>query len=114
MKEEYQNEITKSLGITIEKQKENAKTLGISLSDFQNKMMPSYEIMAKALEANNDPNHDPYEGWTREEIRHFEDKFHKQPLVGTFTDAPITTTAEIDAEFEQAFKGKTFEELFDD
>ena len=93
---------------------ENARALGMELDEYKEMMKPIDESILKDIELKNDPNHNPYEGWTREEIRHFEDKFHKQPLVGTFTDAPITTTAEIDAEFEQAFKGKTFEELFDD
>lgn len=92
----------------------NAALCEMTLEEYESHMKTHDDFYEKIVEANNDPNHNPYEGWTREEIRHFEDKFHKQPLVGTFTDAPITTTAEIDAEFERAFKGKTFEELFDD
>ena len=92
----------------------NAALCKMTLEEYELLTKKHDHLYEKIVEANNDPNHNPYEGWTREEIRHFEDKFHKQPLVGTFTDAPITTTAEIDAEFERAFKGKTFEELFDD
>lgn len=95
------------------KEIENSRMLGISIEEYlENKK--EHDLFLAMIALNDDPNHNPYEGWTSEEIRHFEDKFHKQPLVGTFTDAPITTTAEIDAEFERAFKGKTFEELFDD
>lgn len=93
---------------------DNAKALKMDVDQYKELMKRFEDSHAEMFATNNDPNHNPYEGWTREEIRHFEDKFHKQPLVGTFTDAPITTTAEIDAEFERAFKGKTFEELFDD
>jgi hypothetical protein len=99
---------------TITELQNNAKLCGMTLAEYEAVKKQHLDEITEMIAANNASNHNPYEGWTREEIRHFEDKFHKQPLVGTFTDAPITTTAEIDAEFERAFKGKTFEELFDD
>ncbi len=80
----FQNDNTKKLGITIAQQKENAKLCGDTLEEYQKSMNPHYEVMVKILAAEqyqkDNPDYNPYEGWTQEEIDHYEDKFFHQPF----------------------------------
>lgn len=82
--EQFQNENAKRLGITVADQMEDAKLCGKTLEEFQKFMIPHYELMVRDLDRElflkDNPDYNPYEGWTQEEIDHFEDKFFKQPF----------------------------------
>jgi hypothetical protein len=93
----------------------NAALCKMTLEEYESHMKTHDDFYEKIVTANNDPNHNPYEGWTDEEIQHFENKFYKQPWVGVHVEVGVTTTAEIDKEYEayeRSLNNQTFEELF--
>ena len=93
----------------------NAALCEMTLKEYELLTKKHDHLFKKMVDANNDPNHNPYEGWTDEEIQHFKDKFQKQPMGGIFEDAMVTTSAEIDKEYEayeRSLNSRTFEDLF--
>lgn len=58
----------------------NAALCNMTLEEYESHIKEFDDFHDKIIAVEKDPKNNKFEGWTQEEIDHFEDKFFKQPF----------------------------------